>query len=308
MIRGVLLWLALPFALNAQFTYTTNNGPITITGYTGPGGAVVIPDTINGLPVVEIGGAAFYGNAVLTGITIPGTVTVIGGGAFSQCSRLASVEILNGLRAIGFYAFLSCTNLTSVTIPDSVIWIDPGAFQGCSSLTSVTIPDSVGSIAGSAFAGCASLTTVIIGRRVTSIGEMAFNWCTSLTGVFFEGNAFDLVPFAWYAFDMAGNATVFYLPGTTGWGPTFGRLPTAPWALPNPVILTTPPDFGVGANGYGFIVSWATNASVVVEACEDLALPEWSPVGTNTLVEGWSYFSDAEWTNYASRFYRLRSP
>jgi hypothetical protein len=49
-------------------------------------------------------------------------------------------------------------------------------------------------------------------------------------------------------------------------------------------------------------------ASVVVEACTDLALPDWSPVGTNTLVEGWSYFSDPEWTNYANRFYRLRSP
>ena len=78
--------------------------------------------------------------------------------------------------------------------------------------------------------------------------------------------------------------------------------------LPNPVILTTPPSFGVGTNGFGFIISWATNASVVVEACADLAHPSWSPVGTNTLSEGWSYFSDPEWTNYANRFYRLRSP
>ena len=32
----------------AQFTYTTNNGVITITGYTGPGGEVTVPDTITG--------------------------------------------------------------------------------------------------------------------------------------------------------------------------------------------------------------------------------------------------------------------
>ena len=37
------------------YTYTTNNGTITITGYTGPGGAVTIPGTINGLPVTSIG-------------------------------------------------------------------------------------------------------------------------------------------------------------------------------------------------------------------------------------------------------------
>jgi hypothetical protein len=101
--------------------------------------------------------------------------------------------------------------------------------------------------------------------------------------------------------------TVYYLPGTTGWGSTFSGRPTAPWVLPYPVMLTTPPSFGVGTNGYGFIISWATNASVVVEACTDLAHPTWSPVGTNALVEGWSYFSDPQWTNYASRFYRLRS-
>ena len=46
----LLLLLALPAAVQAQYTDTTNNGTITITGYTGSGGAVTIPDTINGLP------------------------------------------------------------------------------------------------------------------------------------------------------------------------------------------------------------------------------------------------------------------
>jgi hypothetical protein len=46
-----LFLLALPPAIQAQFTYTTDNGTITITRYTGPGGAVAIPGAINGLPV-----------------------------------------------------------------------------------------------------------------------------------------------------------------------------------------------------------------------------------------------------------------
>ena len=48
-----VLLLALPAAVQAQFTYTTNKGTITITGYTGPGGGVTIPSTITGLPVTD---------------------------------------------------------------------------------------------------------------------------------------------------------------------------------------------------------------------------------------------------------------
>jgi hypothetical protein len=55
-----------------------------------------------------------------------------------------------------------------------------------------------------------------------------------------------------------------------------------------------------------FRISWATNPSVVVEASTALASPVWSVVSTNTLVDGWTYFSDAEWTNYPARFCRVR--
>ena len=57
----LLLLLALPAAVQAQFTYTTNNGTITITGYYGSGGDLTIPDTINGLPVTDIGKYALGG-------------------------------------------------------------------------------------------------------------------------------------------------------------------------------------------------------------------------------------------------------
>jgi hypothetical protein len=70
------------------------------------------------------------------------------------------------------------------------------------------------------------------------------------------------------------------------------------------VILNREPSFGVGANGFGFTISWATNASVVVEAATNLANPVWIPVSTSTLTSGTNYFSDPQWTNYPMRFYR----
>ncbi len=59
-ISGLLL-LTLHLLAQTQFTYTTNNGSITITGYSGPGGPLTIPAIITGLPVTSIGTNAFEG-------------------------------------------------------------------------------------------------------------------------------------------------------------------------------------------------------------------------------------------------------
>jgi hypothetical protein len=75
-----------------------------------------------------------------------------------------------------------------------------------------------------------------------------------------------------------------------------------------PVILAFPPTFGVLSNRFGFTISWASNASVVVEACTNLASPAWYPLQTNTLTGDSFYFSDPDWTNHLGCFYRLRLP
>ena len=65
---------AVPFTALAEtygdFMYTVTNGNVTITGYEGAGGDVVIPDTIEGYPVTEIGNEAFWSCTKLDGIYI----------------------------------------------------------------------------------------------------------------------------------------------------------------------------------------------------------------------------------------------
>jgi hypothetical protein len=163
----LLLLLALPAVVQAQFTFTTNNGAITITGYTGSGEAVTIPSSINFLPVTSIGNSAFFGKQ----------------------------------------------NVTSVSVPDSATQIGNSAFYGCTSLTNVTI-----------------------GNSVTNIGNRAFYGCTKLAGVYFRGNATSL---GLSAFASDPNATIYYLPGTTGWGPMFGGRPAVLWNPPVPFSYTT---------------------------------------------------------------------
>ena len=203
----LLILLTLPAAtLQAQFTCTTNGGTITITGYTGPGGAVVIPSEINGLPVSGIGASAFEGNDSLvsitipdsvtafgdsvfaychnlTSITIPGSVTNLGASTFQECDSLASATIPSGVTSIGDGVFSSCTSMTSVTIPSGVTSIGNTSFYMCLSLTSVTIPGSVTIIGGGAFESCGSLTSVTIPNGVTTIAGGAFAGCPSLTEV-----------------------------------------------------------------------------------------------------------------------------
>jgi hypothetical protein len=222
----------------------------------------------------------YPGGKAGTAYAIPNSVTNIRDDAFYGCASLISVTIGAGVTSIGDYAFSGCGNLSSVMIPS-------------------------GSVGGYAFYAC-GLTNVTIGNGVTSIAFAAFEGCTSLTGVYFAGNAPSLDVTSPFGGDT--NAVVYYLPGTTGWGTSFGGRPTALWFLPNPLILNTGASFGVKSNRFGFSISWATNTSVVEEACTNLANPVWSPVGTTALSGGSAYFSDPQWTNYPGRFYRLRSP
>ena len=417
-------------AAQAQFNFTTNNGEITITGYTGSGGVVLSPGSTNGLLVTTIGKAAFSNCTSLVSVTIPdgvktveesafflcssltnltlGTnVATIGRVAFGACSGLASVLFPDSLTAIADWAFSYCdgltaaripdhvtnigvaafayssvadvtfghsvvsigraaltgctgltnvtfatnlttigieaflgTALTSVTIPHSVTNIAIGAFDMCRNLTAITvdplnpaystlagvlfdksqqtliqcpggrlgsytIPGTVTRIANNAFDTCVSLTSVTFPGSVTTIGDWAFRYCYHLTELYFQGNAPSIGSFP-PIFDNSSTATIYYLPGTTGWTPTFGGRPTAFWFLPGPLILTAP-GFGLQTNAFGFIISWATTRAVLVEASTNLADQTWLPLRTNTLTNGSIYFSDPDWTTPPARFYRLRS-
>ncbi len=190
----LLLLLSLPPVVQAQFNYTDNgDGTATITGYTGGGGDVYIPSTINGLLVTSIGDEAFYNGGrpqpyTLNSVTIPDSVTSIGFAAFAWWWSLKSVTLGNGLISIGAVAFADC-GLITITIPSGV----------------------------------------------TSIGDSAFAYCGGLTGAFFQGNAPSLGGPSVFQED---NNIVYYLFGTTGWGPTFGGRPTALWS-PSGYICTT---------------------------------------------------------------------
>jgi hypothetical protein len=149
---------------SGEWSYILQDGAATITGYSGSGGAVTIPNLVNGVAVKKVGGnwppIFGSGNTSVTSVTIPNSVTSIGAQAFYNCTSLTSITIGSGVTSIGDYAFSNCYSLTSITIPNSVTSIGISAFAGCTSLTSITIGSGVTSIGDYAFSSCYSLASV----------------------------------------------------------------------------------------------------------------------------------------------------
>ena len=301
--------------LRAQdFSYTNTNGTITITGYKGAGGNVVIPDTINGLPVTSIGDSALSfvnnlsdqsnltGLSNMTSVTIPDSVTNLGDAAFAGCPNLATIAIGKGITRIKGGLETSS-------------W---GTFQWCSSLTRVTIPDNVTNIGDGvptkggpfgAFSGCTSLTNVIVGKGLAYLGDGTFTYSTNLLSVYFQGNApafgASVYPAPTSPFFNSSNAIVYYLPGTSGWGPSYAGRPAVLW---NPQVQTADGSFGVRQNQFGFNIAGTPDIPFVVEASAQVSAAPWTLLQACTLTNGLLYFSDPQWTNYPGRFYRIRSP
>jgi hypothetical protein len=211
-------------AQSGDFTFTTNNGEVTITGFTGSR-VVEIPAKIEGLPVRAIGDFAFSGKLHQSNIEIPDSVTSIGSFAFADCINLMQITIPASVTSIGESAFNCCRSLTSIAIQTGVMSIGRFAFADCTSLTSVTIPDSVTSIEDYAFDSCVSLASVIIPDSVTSIGRSVFGGCTSLTSVTIPAN---LTGIDDYVFSES-TSLVEYDPSQDNIDVTFFTLENSPY-------------------------------------------------------------------------------
>ena len=254
---------------------------------------IVIPTSVTSIE------ANAFDRSGLVSISIPGSVTNIGTGAFFECSGLTNVVISNGVVTIGDQAFYSCPGLTAVTIPRSVTSIGINAFASCNALTNVALGSGITNIGDYAFANT-GLTTITFPSKVGYLGDHAFDYCDHLDGIFFCGNAPGIGGpdvFAWNPSDP-----LHYLPGTSGWTDMLGMRPTTLWL---PLLQPVRGSLGLQTNQFGFQVSWAAGQTVVVEA--SVNMKEWQPILTNILATGSAYFSDPQWTNYPSRFYRLYS-
>lgn len=175
--------------------YNIDSGTITITRCNANvSGNYVIPNEIEGYPVVSIGKSAFTNCIELTSVTIPDSVTSIHDGAFAGCKKIESIRIPESVTYIGQGAFSAYTNrywagkvkyigqnlISAESTLDGVYSIREGtkviacgAFF-CCNVSRVILPDSLMYINDGAFLSC-NLDGAIIPNGVIDIGMNAFN-------------------------------------------------------------------------------------------------------------------------------------
>ena len=194
-----------------RYEWERNETGVTITTVYNWRRHVVIPDTLGGYPVTQIGPTEVdrftivfarsqrmaisdfaplapripinyraAGAQNIESIRLPETVTHIGVGAFRDLGNLESIYLHEGIVSIGEQAFARCISLEMVSIPSTVTFIGESAFDQCVNLREVVLPLNLTEVSNNLFTRNFSLERVVIPYGVTSIGRGAFSDAISL--------------------------------------------------------------------------------------------------------------------------------
>ena len=194
----------------SPFEYEVYDDTVTITDYNGRESEVIIPSTIDGYTVTEIGHGAFVNCTTLESVTIPDSVEYIGDVAFAS-TNIKSLVIPERVTYIGDYAFEYCHNLESVTIPEGVEYIGDYAF-GDAGFLEVTIPASVKYIGECAFGFIADFDYSFL---ETKEGFTIYGYTNSDADVYARENGLAFVslgevsPFEYELDDVFANITEY---------------------------------------------------------------------------------------------------
>lgn len=151
---------------------SVNNGKVTITGTYSPlVGSIIIPETIDGMPVVAIGAEAFKSNTELEGIGIPPSIESIGNRAFQFCYNLQTVLMkTTTVTRIEDYTFDTCA-ISMLWLPNTLTYIGEGAFIRGGVFEE--LPQTVTYIGAYAYSD-AEIEMIMLPDTVTTIGDHAF--------------------------------------------------------------------------------------------------------------------------------------
>ena len=195
---------ATPVKIVDGYTYSgANSGGIMLTGYTGQDTKLVIPDTLDGKKVTEIGDGCFSGNPWPERVYVPEGVVKIGDFGFECCSHMEKIYLPDSLREVGNGAFSGCGVLKLADFSDGVTSIGDGAFMACRNMTQISLPADLQQLGKFAFAFCNDLSDVSFrGNKLKAIPERAFDSCSNLEAINLPDSVTTIGKRAFYNCDM----------------------------------------------------------------------------------------------------------
>jgi hypothetical protein len=191
-------------ATDFSYELTADGQGILIKRYTGGPGRVVIPSTIEDIPVVEIGDDTFNGKSMtfsvdinsgsssigaknnkkagITEIIIPDTVKKIGRSAFAN-TVISSIVIPDSVTELAFsnimgsLLFTGCKQLAEIKFSDNIEFLPGllGGFGGLPALKKVNLPKNLKWIEIGCFSGCGELTEIVIPDEITELKFIDYN-------------------------------------------------------------------------------------------------------------------------------------
>jgi hypothetical protein len=220
---GTVLLHGIVFAQNASdFTVSLNQAGdgVIVKKYNGAAVNVVIPATMEGLPVRELADECFSGTNIIS-IKISNGITTIGEDCFLRCRGLKTITLPDTLKYLGASAFQETASLLSIVIPAGIETYgnDLPEFQAWNGLfdrsgikkiafasgnweyvpaavfkkapggiEEIVLPDGLKKIANNNFTGLSGLKAITIPGTVTEIGAGAFKGCSSLKEIMIPGS------------------------------------------------------------------------------------------------------------------------
>lgn len=175
------------WSTEGDFRYFINGNNAIVTDYMGEEtGTLIVPDTLGGKPVTEIGHLGMV-SCPAEYIKLPDSIEKIGVYAFQHCRNMKELEYSTEKDiSFGAKAFNDCDGLETITFNKNIKKIPDAFFKNCESLTTVIAP-GVTEIGDEAFLYCTALENVQFSDELHTIGKDSFNLCEKLKTIGVSG-------------------------------------------------------------------------------------------------------------------------
>lgn len=165
-----------------------SDGSAVITSFPLQSDKLIIPDTVDGIPVTVVARVPLEKMdqsriREIRSVVLPKELRAIEHEAFEYFVSLTKIELPKNLVSVGYAAFKGCKKLAGIKIPGSVVNIGDEAFCDCDRLIFPVLPSGLEKIGRRTFYQCGKLGSVKLPASVRVVDEEAFSRCriTSLS-------------------------------------------------------------------------------------------------------------------------------